>query len=237
MDRIKNSIDRVKRKFSRSSNNNSGSVIQSNGFDADTSPGNQARTETSPAPPKSKAPENHRAILVESPHDIPLEHDENSSRSVVNGDASYTTARQTYPYIQAEFEHGAPSPVIMSRVSTWNTPYDIFEEKIMKEMAQFKIGLNSGKMFLPDDSIKNLVTPENIISIWENIDRHLVSFIVIKAPKTFVITVRAMPDQERALLAMEAFKRHDFTDRECLPVENLLLNLDPDRKPCARFWG
>jgi len=136
-----------------------------------------------------------------------------------------------------------PHPARQNTKVPRNKEYEKLKDEVVHTMDQTKIGLRGAENFLPDGRISTIITQDRIVKTFF-CDEHtlicdelhpLVSFIVDKAPKTFLITVLAVEDAERAHDAMEVFFRHGFTD-ECLPVANLTIEGNSSDE-CYHNWG
>jgi len=124
----------------------------------------------------------------------------------------------------APIEGGDSLPIttvpIRQNTNLQRSEYDKLKDEVNAKMDKNIIGLDTKQNYIPDSDLNSILIDDRIKKALPDASDPLVQFIVTKAPRTFLITLLAVENAEKGLLAMQAFHSHDFTD-ECIPVANL----------------
>jgi hypothetical protein len=94
------------------------------------------------------------------------------------------------------------------------------QESINMLLSQNTIGFRDTN-YLPSKYYPDLIYLDSVRVILPGASSELVNFILTKATKVFAITSLVISGPEQLHIAMNAFFRHDFTDKEGLPVRKI----------------
>ncbi|KAF2670438.1 HET-domain-containing protein [Microthyrium microscopicum] len=130
-----------------------------------------------------------------------------------------TTTQNNAP---TEGVEGLPITTVPQRQNTNSirSEYDKLKDEVNLKMDENLIGLDGKQHYLPEPDADSFVFDKRIKAALPDATEALVQFIVEQAPKTFLITLLSVENAEKALLAMQAFQNHSFTDKY-LPVAYL----------------
>ena len=149
-----------------------------------------------------------------------------TNRHQAEAGAMRSPKRETHSHSPAQENRGPLQPA--SRTTTVGSFYEDFRLKLDRLMDKHPIGL-IGRPTIPRSQYPKLVTEDNVREALPGVEEidGLLSYIIQEAPKTFLITIFAMPTESQALLAMNIFRKHHFADEASLPVPKLS---DQDQK-------
>lgn len=116
--------------------------------------------------------------------------------------------------------HSSLASIARRYTDSQHSEYEKMRNNLNARLDKYSIGLDRKQNYMPQSDINSFVQDAIIKRTLPEATMDLVTYIMKKAQKTFLITVLAIENDEKAQRAMQAFYNHGFTDAS-LPVTNL----------------